>query len=256
MAWLGFGCAADPQPSPTFESGTRIGIVNDLESYLTHQHIGIRNASSFTRPIPVDWDIPGFVDATLENTLQRRGRFVVIPLGSPAIRSQLNPLADQIYSATTRRRMPQSVANFVEDVARAHDLDALIIVQSFEGESPWKIYDSPIVVQGYGLLTRQTGLGKIGIRRHWVHPYAQILVAVFSTRPVAIIGSGRPSFTTRRTTDFDWPADIGNIPRAQLDTLRPRMQEYADQAVMGALRSANFVAVEEVQRYAWHTKPR
>ena len=250
VALLGFGCAADQQPPPTFDSGTRIGIVNGLESHLTHQHIGIRNANSFTRTISVDWNIPSFIDATLENSLQRQGRFVVVPLRSPAIRAQLNPLADQVYSATTRRRMSESLVNFVEDMARAHDLNALIIVQSFEGESPWRIYDSPIVVKGYGLLTRQTGLGAVGIRSNWVHPYAQILVTVFSTNPVAIIGSGRPSLSTRRMTNFEWPADIGNIPRAQVDELRPRIRAYADQAMMNALRTANFVATEAERRYA------
>jgi hypothetical protein len=245
---VGFGCAANQQPPPTFDSGARIGVVNGLESHLTHQHIGIRNANSFTRTISVDWDIPGVVDATLENSLQRRGKFVVVPLRSPAIRAQLNPLAVQVYSAATRRRMSQRVVNFVEDVARAHDLDALIIVQSFKGESPWTIYDSPIVVKGYGLLTRQTGLGAVGIRSNWVHPYAQILVTVFSTDPVKIIGSGHPSLSTRRMTDFEWPADIRNIPRARVDELRPRIRAYTDQAVMSALRSANFVTVEADQR--------
>jgi len=95
---------------------------------------------------------------------------------------------------------------------------------------------------GYGLFSRRTVLGSVNIRSHWAHPYAQIMVAVFQTRPVARIGSGRPRLTQGHVDNFNWPADINNIPRPELDKLRPRIQEYADQAVSTALREAYLIA--------------
>jgi hypothetical protein len=87
-------------------------------------------------------------------------------------------------------------------------------------------------------------LGAVGVKRNSAHPYAQILVAVFKTRPVARIGAGRPKLTRGNMDNFNWPADIKNVPQTELDKLRPKIQEYADQAVKNALQSANLVSLE------------
>ena len=116
------------------------------------------------------------------------------------------------------------------------------MAQSFSGESPWKIGSNPIVVQGYGLLTRNTVLSVIGFRKNWAHPYAQIRVVVFQARPVVRIGAGRPKLTRARMDNFIWPENIKNIPQTELDKLRSRIEEYADQAVKNALQDATMIS--------------
>ena len=243
-AFVFFSCATDPQPKPTFHQGTRVGIVNSLESYLTHRHITIDRMNSFTKQIEVDWNIPAYLDAKLADSLKTDKRFVVVPIQSPQIQSRIDQLSDQIDSAATRRRISQDLVDFIETVSNTHDLDVIIMVQSFKGESPWKIGGEPILVQGYGLFTRRTVFGAVGFRRNWAHSYAQILVAVFKTRPVARIGAGRPKLTRGNMDNFNWPADIKNVPQTELDKLHPKIQEYADQAVKNALQSANLVSLE------------
>jgi hypothetical protein len=239
-----FNCATDPQPKPTFQDGTRVGILNSLESYLTHRHITIDRISSFTKQIKVDWDMPAYVDTQLADSLKKDKRFVVVPTRSPQVQSRLKELADQIGAAATRRRISQDLADFIESEAKSHDLDVIIIMQSFKGESPWKIHDDPIVLEGYGLFTRRTVFGAVGVRNSWVHPYAQIQVVVFQTQPVARIGAGRPKLTRARMDNFNWPANIKNIPQTELDKIRPRIQAYADQAVKNAWQDAHMISLE------------
>ena len=62
---LFFGCATDPGPKPTFDQGTRVGIVNSVEPYLTHRHITVRRINSFTTQIEVDWNLPAYLDANM-----------------------------------------------------------------------------------------------------------------------------------------------------------------------------------------------
>jgi hypothetical protein len=69
-AFLCFSCATDPGPKPTFQDGTRVGIMNSLESYLTHRHITINRINSFTRQIKVNWDMPTYVDTQLADSLK------------------------------------------------------------------------------------------------------------------------------------------------------------------------------------------
>lgn len=234
-----FGCATDPGPKPAFQSGTRVGILNSLESTLTHRHITIDRMDSFEKSIDVDWKIPTYLDNRVADALKKDGRFTVVPIESPAIQSRLRQLGDQIDSAATRRRISRSLADFIDNTAKAHDLDVIIIVQSFKGESPWKIGSNPISLQGYGLFTRSTLLGLVGVKRNWAHPYAQIRVIVFRTQPVSRIGVGQPKLSRGNMDSFTSPADIKNVPRTELDKLRPRIETYADQAVQNALRDAN-----------------
>jgi DNA-binding transcriptional regulator of glucitol operon len=84
-------------------------------------------------------------------------------------------------------------------------------------------------------------LGTAGVRNSWAHPYAQIRVVVFQTRPVLRIGVGRPKLTKGNMENFNWPVDINNIPQTELDKIRPKIQAYADQAVDNALQDAHMV---------------
>ena len=240
-AFLCFSCATDPGPKPIFQDGTRVGILNSLEPYLTHRHITIDRINSFTRQIKVDWDLPAYVDTQLMGLLKKDKHFVIVPIRSPQIQARQRQLTDQIGAAATRRRISQDLVDFIEDLVKTHDLDVIIMAQSFKGESPWRIANYKIVLEGYGLFTRRTMLGAVGVRNSWAHPYAQIQVVVFQTRPVAGIGSGHPRLTRARMDNFNWPANIKSIPQTELDKIRLRIQEYADQAVKNALQDAHMV---------------
>lgn len=243
-AFLCFSCATHPGPKPIFQDDTRVGILNSLEPYLTHRHITIDRMNSFTRQIKVDWEIPTYVDTQLMDSLKKDPRFTVVPVRYPQILTRQKQLADQIDAAATRRRISEDLVEFIEAIAKAYDLDVIIMVQSFRGETPWRIANQVIVLEGYGLFTRRTLLGAAGVRNSWTHPYAQIRVVVFQTRPVLRIGVGRPKLTRGNMDNFNWPVDINNIPQTELDKLRPIIQAYADQAVNNALQDAQMIASE------------
>ncbi|MGD8656142.1 MAG: hypothetical protein PVG28_08525, partial [Desulfobacterales bacterium] len=206
IVFLFFGCASDPQPKPDFQDGTRVGVFNSLEPYLTHRHMTIDRVNSFKQQIDVDWDIPTYLNTRLANDLKKDRRFVVVPIQAPQVQSRLQQLSAQIGVAATSRRIPQELIDFIDNQAKVHDLDVVIIVQSFRGNSRWKIHDDPIVLEGYGLFTRRTMLGAFGIRNSWVHPYAQIRLVVLTTQPVVRIGAGSPTMTRARMDNFNWPA--------------------------------------------------
>ena len=241
-ALLGFSCASEPASKPNYPEGTRVGIVNGLEPYLTHQHITIERINGFTKQIHVDWNIAAYVNTLLEDSLKKTGHFVLISINSPQIRAQLNQLSDQIDSAATRGIFSKDLIDFIENTGTSRDIDVIIMVKSFKVESPWKIGKNRLWIQGYGLLTRTTVLAAIGVERNWVHPYAEIRVAVFKVRPVARLGCGQPKLKKGNSEGFTWPADIKNVSPTELDKLRPVIEQYAGQAVKNALQDANMVS--------------
>ena len=111
--FLCFGCATDPGPKPTFQDGTRVGIVNSLETYMTHRHITIDRINSFTKQIKVDWNMPAYLNNQIADSLKNDKRFVVVPTRSPQIQSRMKQLSNQISAAATRRSMTQDLAGFI-----------------------------------------------------------------------------------------------------------------------------------------------
>ncbi|MGD8992398.1 MAG: hypothetical protein PVI00_13160 [Desulfobacterales bacterium] len=239
-----FGCASDPQPKHVFQDATRVGIFNSLEPYLTHRHITIERVNSFERQIDVDWDIPAYVNAQLTDALKKDSRFVVVPIQSPKFQSRLHQLSAQIGAAANNRKTPHDLIDFIENQAKTQNLDVVIIAQSFRGNSRWKISDDPVVLKGYGLFTRKTVLGAVGIKNNWAHPYAHIRVVVFRTQPVVRIGAGSPKMSRAGMDNFNWPADIRNIPERELNKIRPKIKVYADQAIKNALTGAQMVSAK------------
>ena len=71
MLCLCFSCATDPRPKPTFQDGTRVGILNSLETYMTHRHITIDRINSFTKQIKVNWNMPAYLNNQITDSLKK-----------------------------------------------------------------------------------------------------------------------------------------------------------------------------------------
>ena len=56
------GCTVAQAPKFQFPSGTRIGVLNYLESHATHRHFSSLRIDSFSKPIDVEWNIPVYFD--------------------------------------------------------------------------------------------------------------------------------------------------------------------------------------------------
>jgi hypothetical protein len=235
-AWIATGCASAPQP-PTYQFGTntRIGILNHLESFATHENVSELRFGSFTKTYNVDWDIPAYTEQQLTRKLQTDPRYVVVPL-SPA-----GPLSDKKQSSTVIDQMSFSgeikpnVADFLNALADERDLDVVIVIKNYRGPSPFRIGKRFIPLQGYGLFTRSL------VMLNRAYSYAQIAVIVFKTRPLTYLGAGKPEVKDSALKDFNLPDDLKSLPPSVLDKLQPYIQKYADQAIQNALGRANLM---------------
>jgi hypothetical protein len=102
--------------------------------------------------------------------------------------------------------------------------------------------------KGYGLFTRKLFRGKLGsvigglfsFRKAFA--YAQIGVVVYKVQPVTYIAAARAIKAgqyRRPIEDFNWEANIEDLPQAELNKARPMIQGNIDDAVKKALQNAN-----------------
>ena len=230
---LGWGCATTQQtPKIQFAADTRVGIINRLEAFVTHQNFSELRVNSFSKTYNVDWNLPLYVQDQLTRYLKNDARYSVMTL-KPAKSLEDPSIIDRIPITGEINR---EGAKFLNKLADRNDVNVIIIIKSFRGPGPLKIGKQPIQVEGYGLVTREFVVFKKA------YAYANIAVIVFKTEPPAHIGSGKPKVKDSPLNDFKLPGNLKNLAQSDIDKLRPIIEKYADQAVKTALGNANLVS--------------
>ena len=245
-----FACAKNPKFN--FTQGTRVGIVNLLESDATHTNFTSFGQNNFTKTYPVNWQIPSYAERKLITQLKKNTDLTVVkikvsdPSKQKALR--LNMIERVLLSKTAPPTIPPEGARLMETISDPENVQVVIIIGSYSGPSPYKSAENPIFLEGYGLFTRilLRGIfekvfgGLLSFRK--AYAFAQIGVVVFRVQPVIYIGSAKTSSKgrpLRPLNDFDWNADINNLPESELAKARPKIEQYIEEAIKKALKVTN-----------------
>ena len=230
-----FACATTPRPQFEFSPGTRIGIVNNLETQVTHRHFGSLRFGNFSKKIDVDWDIPAYLEKKLSSAIEADPRYTVILIKPQKPLTGINQDPDISDRTIASKKIKPETAQYLGSLADQYDVDVLISVRSYRGPSVIKIDKHPIELQGYGLFTQQLLLSK------HAYAYANIVVEIFKTGPLTYIGSGKPENMKSPLSDLNLSGDLKNLPQSEINKLQPIIQKYADQAIVNALDDANLI---------------
>jgi hypothetical protein len=247
-----FACTTTPKFN--FPSGTRVGIINLLEPYATHQNFSSFATKNFTKTYPVDWNMPSYAEEKVKTLLEKDTGFTIVkikvsePLKEKNLR--IHMIEQVLLSETTPPTVPPQGARTLDAISDPHDVQAVILIGSYSGSSPFKSGQEQINVEGYGLFTRKLFSGKLGsvfggiFSFRKAYAYAQIGVVVFKVKPVVYIDAaktiakGRP---LKPINNFNWKANLRELPKSELDKAEPLIQEYINAAINKALRDANLI---------------
>jgi len=247
--------ACTTTPKYNFPQGSRVGIINLLEPYATHQNFSSFATKNFTKTYPVDWEMPAYAEGRLRTLLEKDARFTVVEIkvSEKLTREQLrlNMIEQVILSETSPPTVPPQGARSLDTVSDPYDVQAVVVIGSYSGPSPFRSRDVQLKVQGYGLFTRKLFSGKLGsvlwglFSFRKAYAYAQIGVVVYKVQPVNYIYAARTIAKGRHLRpikNFDWDADLRNLPESELDQAKPLIQGYINEAVDKALQKAILTA--------------
>ena len=229
------GCTATPQPKFQFPADTRIGVINRLEGYATHQSFSSLRIGSFSKKLNINWQMPVYFEEKLTRILQNDTRYSVIPIRPAEASGEMDQKSDRIDEISMSDKINPEVADFLKTLADKHNVDVIIVIKSFRGPSAFKINKHPIELNGYGLFT------KVFLISKQAYAYANIAIVVFNTEPLTYIGSGKPKNMKSPLKDFDLSGNLENLPHSEINRLEPIIRKYADQAIVNALEDANLI---------------
>lgn len=249
IAVSAIGCAGSQPVRLQLPPSARIGILNVLGSQMTHIHVGTFRFGSFTNLYDVDWDIPAFMNRTIENDLKARGSYTFIPLALNASADWKQSTASSILSAVNAW-MPRDLRTFLQQAAEQYRLDAIISVSSYNSamwqeNACFKIGKGVVGMDGYGLFTRTRALSGISnlvpVGQNQATPYANIIVAVFKAQPANLAAYAEAPCTQPELPDFAWGSDLQFLDPAVLKQVRPYVERLSAEAAQTALTNAGLL---------------
>ena len=238
VAGLISGCATAQKPKFQFPTGTRVGVINYLEEHATYRHFSALRIGSFSKKLDVDWNMPAYVEQELTRRLHRDLRYEVVPLQPAETSGGKSDGLGGEDRISGPERIDTEAAAFLNGLAEKHRLDVIVVLKTFRGPSAFTLEKHSFELEGYGLFTKTFLLSS------QAYAYANIAVIVFKTRPLIYLGSGEPHNKKSALKNFELSGDSENPPPSEIDSLRPMMQEYANQAITDALAESNLIAAE------------
>jgi hypothetical protein len=240
------GCAGSQQARLQLTPDARIGILNLLESDMTHVDIGSLRFDSFTKVYKVDWDIPDYLSRIIENDLRARGSFTFVSLAANAPQDWKQSMSNSIVNAVTGW-MRDELKDFLNQTAEENRLDLIISVSSYDsGRWPqaacFKIANDPVATKGYGLYTRSKALSGLSQLfspfQNTAIPYADIVVGIFKIRPATLAGKATAPCSKSSLTNFPWKSDLRLLGPEVIRQVRSHIERLSAEAVHNALANA------------------
>ncbi len=243
------GCAGSPPVSLQLQLGSRIGILNLLEPQMTHVEFGSLRFNSFTNVYNVDWNIPGYLNRTIEKDLRAGGNFTFIPIAVNPSQDWKQSMSKNILYAVTERE-PDDLKAFLNQTAKEERLDLIISVSSYDSDrwpqaACFEIGKNPVVTKGYGLYTRTralSGLSKLlSSLQNTATPYANIVVAIFQTRTVTLASYAQAPCSQSSLADFPWSSNLKFLNPEVIQKVRPHVEQLSAEAAHTALANAGLL---------------
>jgi hypothetical protein len=224
-----------------------MGVFNVLDQQMTHVDVGSLRIDSFTNLYPVDWNMPAFMNRTIENDLRARGHYPLIPIAVSADAGWKQTMSNAI-TRTVNGWMPGDLKVFLEKAAAENRLDAIISVSSYDAgmwpeNACFKIgKDAVVITKGYGLFTRTRALSGLSsllpVGQNQAIPYANILVAVYQPQPATLASYAAAPCSKENLSDFPWDSDLQFLGTAVIRQVRPYVERLGAEAVQTAIGSA------------------
>ena len=206
------------EPALTLTKGARIGVVSLLDPEVTHYHASKTIQDSFLKTHPVQWAVDAmFLDAVKQRITQMGLEAVAVAPSQRLERGRHDFFIDGSVSGGLSREL----ADEFTQMAAAEHVDAFVVlvpgVNDYEHVGSVRRKDMPDYLRGWGFVTKAE------------EPTAK--PAVFNMTQVLLVsGTGGTALLREREfggADTDsWatytpPADLKEMPDAELDTLKP-----------------------------------
>jgi hypothetical protein len=206
------------EPALTLSKGARVGVVNLLTPEVTHYHSSSAIQDSFLKTHPVQWTIDSMFMEAVKQRITQMGLEPVLVAPSQGLERGRQEF---FIDGTVNKGLSKPCADEFTQMAGANHVDAFIVLapgkndSAHEGSTRRK--DLPDYLRGWGFITK----AQQPADKPTVFDMTQVLL-VSGTGGTALLRAREPGGEYTDTwSSFTPPADLKDMPDAQLDMLKP-----------------------------------
>jgi hypothetical protein len=205
------------EPALTLSKGARVGVVNLLTPELTHYHASAAIQDSFLKTHAVQWTLDAMFMDAVKQRITQMGLEPVLVAPSPGLERGRQEF---FIDGSVSKGLSKACADEFTQMASADHVDAFIVLAPGLNDSAHagagRRKDLPEYLRGWGFITKaQPG------DKPTVFNMTQVLL-VSGTGGTALLRAREPGGEYSDTwSTFTPPADLKDVPDAQLDTLKP-----------------------------------
>jgi hypothetical protein len=203
----------DPTPLP-LQEGERVGIVNLMDSEVTHLHNAKVLVQGFLKTLPVDWPLDAMLDDAVIEPLTHLGLIpVTLEPGDALIRN----LDDFFGSNSVAKGLPRQVAGEFAALAASEHVDALIVLAPGPNNSSQGAVRKglPDDVRGWGFVTDD------GTEKPFIFNITQLLLISVTPDGATLRAREWGGNYADEWVDYRPPPDLKHLPPDELEKLQP-----------------------------------
>lgn len=227
--------ASRPPPALALPAGARIGVVNLLDSEVTHFHASRQIENSFLKTYTVSWSVSAMLQAAVKDRLNQLG-FTIVPVAaSDALRRARESC---FLDATLAKGLPKECGPLYAQLAASSGVSAIIVLGPGRNDSAHaggsRHKELPEYLRGWCFVTGAEPL--------------PVLLDMTELLLVGVSGSKAELFGRawggdgKSWTGYQSPSDLKAFPEQQLNQLQPfygaMLKQQADTA-LAALQVAH-----------------
>ena len=210
------GCAAKPTLRFDYNEHSNIGVVNILESEITHSYLGMTIFNNFEKKYDVDWDIP----TRMTNRLISKSNTNIKVL-RPPIWYVENPreLTSQGWNSYGLNKKHYNV---IIQLCKTNNVDAIIFISSFRG--PRGEGNFSVDVSGYGIFTQKA------IGNNFAQGYMNVAAEAVNCNPLTytVWSSARQA---NRIFDYIEPENNETLPISEITKAKNIIESRSDHII-------------------------
>jgi hypothetical protein len=206
------------EPALTLSKGARIGVVSLLDPAVTQYHAGNKIEDSFLKTHPVQWDVQAlFMEAVSQRISQMGLEAVAIAPSQGLQRGRQEFFID----GSVAKGLSKACADEFTQMAGDNHLDAFIVLAPGLNDSAHaggaRRKELPDYLHGWGFVTK----GWETDAKPSVFNMTQVLLVSGTGGTALLRGREWGGEFADTWSAYTRPADLKEVPEAELDTLRP-----------------------------------
>lgn len=229
------GCATKSNPRAVATAGSRVVVINTLDTAVMNAHIGATVFGNYNEPISNDWNIPAAVDAYVAALFRAEGSEVVNVVPDP---DKLERLRDRAHLSMgwSEFHLVPAYAAWFQDLADRNQASAVVVLLGIDLQI---VPNSVARYGGYGIVSY------MGFKPDRAFLFSLAMADVLAGKPLVLTsGAGPGNCRKAVSTDSIQVSNLRDMTSGDLEQFRRDLGGLVEKSIGHSISASGLIRAE------------